>query len=231
MNSKKNSSLQNSKHQQTLKGKVVPINYPYINISDWRNKRYLMLVKRVIDVMVAFIVLASTFPLCLILALVIKLGSPGPVLYSQIRVGKNKKTFHIIKFRTMYLNAENKRPVCAAINDPRITAVGKWMRKTHLDEIPNFINVLKGDMSVVGPRPERPFFVKIMLHKAPQFANLLTVKPGITSWGQVKFGYAHNVNEMITRMLFDLEYLNDNSLKTDLKIVLKTILVVFKEAF
>ena len=144
---------------------------------------------------------------------------------------KNQQTwipFKIIKFRTMYIDAEKAGPQLSSTHDPRITKIGRIMRKMRLDEFPQFWNVVKGDMSLVGPRPERQYFIDKILTVEPQFTQLNKVRPGITSWGQVKYGYAENVNEMIQRMKYDLLYLKNMSLALDFKIMLYTILIVFK---
>jgi len=208
--------------------KIIPLHYSYKAISARYNDIIFLTVKRLFDVFGSLLILFLSLPISLLLVVLIKLSSPGPVFYMQIRMGRNNRAFRLYKFRSMYVNSENGTPVCASKNDPRITSVGKWMRKTHLDEIPNLINVLRGEMSLVGPRPERQYFIDKIVAKAPQFNNLLILKPGVTSWGQVKFGYAQNEDEMVIRMFFDLEYLKDNSLKTDLIILCWTLWVVVK---
>jgi lipopolysaccharide/colanic/teichoic acid biosynthesis glycosyltransferase len=163
-----------------------------------------------------------------VLALAVKLSSKGPILFFQERIGKNGKPFQIIKFRTMYTDAEKEGPQLSSSNDARITKVGKFMRKSRLDEFPQFFNVLKGDMSLVGPRPERQFYIDKISAIEPQFLELTKVRPGITSWGQVKFGYAENVEQMVQRMKFDLLYLRNRSLALDFKILLYTVIIIVK---
>jgi exopolysaccharide biosynthesis polyprenyl glycosylphosphotransferase len=186
------------------------------------------LIKRVIDVFISIVSLILLTPLYLVLALLVKFSSEGPIFFRQERIGKNGKPFQIIKYRTMYVNAEDAGPQLSSEKDPRITKVGRVMRKLRLDEFPQFWNVLVGDMSLVGPRSERQFYIDQIATLEPQFLQLVKVRPGITSWGQVKFGYAENVEQMIQRMKFDLLYLNNRSLALDFKIMLHTILIIFK---
>lgn len=182
--------------------------------------------KRVFDILFALIVMVLSSPLMLIIALAIKLTSRGPVFYRQERIGLNGKPFQIIKFRSMRTDAESAGPQLSREDDPRITKVGRFLRKTRLDEFPQFWNVLIGDMSVVGPRPERAYFISQIMEKAPYYRRLLKVRPGITSWGQVKFGYAENLDQMLQRLYYDILYIENNSLALDLKIMLYTILIM-----
>ena len=162
----------------------------------------------------------------LIIALMIKLSSKGPIFYQQERIGLKGKPFNIIKFRSMRTDAEAAGPQLSKEDDPRITKVGKILRKTRLDEFPQFWNVLKGEMSVVGPRPERAFFIEKIIEKAPYYRRLQKVRPGITSWGQVKYGYAENLDQMIERLYYDILYIENNSLALDFKIMAYTILIM-----
>ena len=187
-------------------------------------------VKRVIDVLISIISLLFLLPVFLVLAIMVKTSSPGSIFFLQNRIGKNGRIFKIIKFRTMYMNSEKEGPQLSSSSDSRITKIGKIMRKTRLDEFPQFLNVLIGDMSLVGPRPERQFYIDQIAAIEPQFLELTKVRPGITSWGQVKYGYAENVEQMLDRMKFDLLYLKNRSLSIDFKIMLFTILIVFKGA-
>jgi lipopolysaccharide/colanic/teichoic acid biosynthesis glycosyltransferase len=164
----------------------------------------------------------------MISALAVKLSSPGPILYFQDRIGKNGKKFKIIKFRTMIVGAEMNGPQLSSAKDPRVTKIGRFMRKTRLDEFPQFFNVLAGQMSLVGPRPERQYYLEQIVKIEPQYLHLNRVRPGITSWGQVKFGYAENVDQMLQRMKFDLIYLKNRSLALDFKIMFHTLLIIFK---
>ena len=183
-------------------------------------------VKRIVDVIFSALVLVAGLPIYLLLALGTKLTSRGPVFFKQERVGKGQQPFHIYKFRSMQVDAEKEGPQLASDNDPRITTWGKFMRKTHLDELPQFWNVLKGDMAIVGPRPERRHFIdEIRVHK-PEYMQLFRLKPGITSIGQVYYGYAENVGQMCERVDYDLNYLASMSLRTDIDIILQTVKVM-----
>lgn len=183
-------------------------------------------VKRVIDIMASLFVLTVFSPLYFIVGLTVKLTSPGPIVFSQERIGIHGKPFMIHKFRSMYTDAEKSGPALSSERDPRITNFGRFMRKTRLDEIPQFYNVLIGDMSLVGPRPERQFFIDKIVEKASHYNHLLKVRPGITSWGQVKYGYAENVDQMVERLKFDILYIENMSLLVDFKILIYTILIV-----
>ena len=185
-------------------------------------------IKRLIDISVALFVIIFLSPFLLFISAIIKFTSKGPVIYSQERIGKFGKPFNIYKFRSMHINAENNGPALSSKNDARITSIGKVLRKYRFDELPNFFNVLKGDMSLVGPRPERQFFIDQIIQKAPHYSHLQKVKAGVTSWGQVKFGYAENVDEMIKRLRYDLLYIENMSLFVDFKIMIYTILIVLK---
>ncbi len=184
--------------------------------------------KRVIDISFSIAALTLSSPLFLVLAIIIKGTSKGPIFFKQERIGRYGNPFMIYKFRTMYVDAEKNGPALASENDKRITPIGRFLRKTRMDEIPNFWNVIKGDMSLVGPRPERQFFIDQIVKKAPYYVHLHKVRPGITSWGQVKFGYASNVDEMIERLKYDLIYLENMSLFADFKILIYTILIIVK---
>lgn len=185
-------------------------------------------VKRFLDVIISIVSIVILIPLYLLLAIAVKLSSKGPIFFLQERIGLNGKPFQIIKFRTMFVDAEKLGPQLSSSNDPRITPIGRFMRKLRLDEFPQFMNVLLGDMSLVGPRPERQFYIDKISEIEPQYLHLTKVRPGITSWGQVKFGYAENVEQMLERMKFDLLYLKNRTLALDFKIMLYTILIVLK---
>ncbi|MDA3891201.1 MAG: sugar transferase [Salinivirgaceae bacterium] len=185
-------------------------------------------VKRVIDVVSSVFALIILSPVYLFLALGVKLTSKGPILYSHYRVGRYSHPFKIYKFRSMFIDAEAKGPALSSQNDPRITKFGKFMRKMRFDELPQFYNVLVGDMSIVGPRPERQYFIDQITARAPHYLMLFKVRPGITSWGQVKFGYAENVDEMVERLKFDIIYLENMSLYVDLKIMIYTVKTVLE---
>ena len=185
-------------------------------------------VKRALDIVASLVSLLVFTPMFIVLAVLVKTSSSGPVFFLQERIGKNGRPFQIIKFRTMVVNAEASGPQLSSSNDPRITSIGSFMRKTRLDEFPQFYNVLVGDMSLVGPRPERQFYIDQIVKIEPQYLELNQVRPGITSWGQVKYGYAENVDQMLDRMKFDLLYLKNRSLSLDIKIMLYTILIIFR---
>ncbi len=186
------------------------------------------LVKRMMDVTVSLAVLVGLSWLYAYVALRVRLSSAGPVFFRQERVGLNGRPFHLVKFRSMRTDAEQEGPQLSQDDDPRVTAWGATMRKYRLDELPNFWNVLVGDMSLVGPRPERQFFINQIVEKAPHYRHLLKVRPGITSWGQVKYGYASNLNEMLQRLRFDILYIENMSLVLDLKIIFYTVLVLVR---
>ena len=186
--------------------------------------------KRLIDVVVSSIALLILSPVFLVLAIIIKSTSKGDVFFKQERIGLKGKPFMIYKFRSMVSDAEKNGPQLSSSNDSRITKIGRFMRKTRLDEIPQFYNVLKGDMSLVGPRPERQFFIEQIMEKAPHYKHLQKVKPGITSWGQVKYGYAENVDQMIERLKYDILYIENRSLALDFRIMIYTVLIVLKGA-
>lgn len=179
--------------------------------------------KRAGDVLVSSLALIALLPVFAAVAIAIKLDSKGTVFYRQERVGYQKRPFRILKFRTMRSDAESKGPRLSSGNDPRITPVGRFLRKYRIDEFPQFWNVLKGDMSIVGPRPEREYFIRQILPKAPYYALVHQVRPGITSWGMVKHGYASSVDEMVSRLQYDLIYLDNISFLVDLKILFYTI--------
>ena len=185
-------------------------------------------VKRLMDIVISFIAVICLIPFYLFSALAVKMSSPGPILFLQDRVGMNGKSFRIIKFRTVYVNSEQQGPQLSSEGDPRITPIGRFMRKTRLDEFPQFFNVLLGQMSLVGPRPERQYYIDQIVQVEPQYTQLTKVRPGITSWGQVKYGYAENVDQMLQRMKFDLIYLKNRSLALDIKIMFYTVIIVIK---
>jgi len=184
--------------------------------------------KQFIDFVVSTIAIIILLPLAFILCILIKVTSRGPILHFQERVGQYGKPFTLFKFRSMYLDAESSGPALSSKNDTRVTPLGRFMRKTRLDELPNFINVFKGDMSLVGPRPERQFYINQIIKVAPHYVHLQKVKPGITSWGQVKYGYAENIDQMVERLKYDLLYIENMSILVDLKIIIYTLITVFK---
>ena len=182
--------------------------------------------KRSFDIIFSLTALIILSPVLLIIAIITILSSKGPIIYKQERIGYNQKPFIIYKFRSMFADAEKNGPALSSDNDIRITAWGKFMRTWRLDELPQLWNILIGDMSLVGPRPERKFYIDQLLKQSPKYSDLLKVKPGLTSWGMVKFGYASSVEEMIQRMEYDLKYIENNSMLLDFRIILHTFSLV-----
>ncbi len=201
---------------------------PLIIINPRPMEEWQYSVKRLMDIVLSLLALVLLSPVFLLTAIIVKCTSPGPVFYAQERIGYRGKPFKMHKFRSMYVDAEASGPALSSDDDPRITPFGRIMRKYRLDEIPQFYNVLKGTMSLVGPRPERQYFIDKIVERAPEYLLLQKVKPGITSWGQVKYGYAENVDEMVERLRYDLLYLENMSLATDIKILLYTVLIIFQ---
>ncbi len=185
--------------------------------------------KRVLDVAVSIIALVLLSPLIIFLMIGVKLSGRGPILLKQERIGRYGRPFTLYKFRSMVADAEKNGPELSRKNDDRVTNFGKFMRQRKLDEIPNFINVIKGEMSLVGPRPERQHYINQIIKKAPHYIHLHKVKPGITSWGQVKYGYAATVDEMIRRLKYDLLYIENMSLFVDFQILIITIMTIFRK--
>jgi len=190
--------------------------------------RWQRIIKRCIDITVAIFALLLLSPLYAFIAIKVRLSSLGPIFYYQERVGINNRIFTIIKFRSMYTDAEVHGPALSSENDERITPWGRVMRKWRYDELPQLFNILKGEMSLVGPRPERRYYIDQITKTAPSYRHLQKVKPGLTSWGMVKFGYASDVDQMIQRMKYDLLYIENMSLAIDFKIMFYTILIIFQ---
>ncbi len=200
---------------------------PFVDLTSPAISESAKNIKRLSDILVSSLILMVFSPVYLCLALMVKINSKGPVIYSQERIGLKQKPFKIYKFRTMVVDAEKDGPQLAEKDDPRITTVGSFLRKYRLDELPQFWNVLKGEMSLVGPRPERQYYIEKIMQEAPYYALVYQVRPGITSWGMVKYGYATNVRQMIERTRYDLLYMSNMSLFVDLKILIYTIKIVF----
>ncbi len=201
---------------------------PLIRISPELMPPWQRSVKRLIDIVSAIIAMSILMPAYIIVAIMVKLGSKGPIFYSHERIGLHGKPFKMYKFRSMYMDAEKNGPQLSSKNDSRITPFGLFLRKVRLDETPQFYHVLIGDMSLVGPRPERQFFIDQIVERAPHYKMLHKVKPGITSWGQVKYGYAENVDEMIERLKFDILYIENMNLAMDLKILIYTAIIILQ---
>lgn len=199
---------------------------PLINLSAPGISPATANLKRVGDVVLSALALIILSPVYAALAIAVKRDSPGPVFYRQRRVGYRNREFNIIKFRTMYVDAEAAGPALASADDPRVTRFGRVMRKYRLDELPQFWNVLRGEMSLVGPRPERRHYIDLIVKRAPHYCLIHRVRPGITSWGMVKYGYAASVDNMIERLRYDMIYLENISLGVDLKILFYTIRTV-----
>jgi lipopolysaccharide/colanic/teichoic acid biosynthesis glycosyltransferase len=196
---------------------------PLINVTDNNFPEAEKNIKLTLDKLISVLVLLFLSPVYLYLMIRVKRDSEGPIFIKQERIGYRGKPFTIYKFRTMRQNAEENGPSLSIAEDKRVTAYGHYMRKYRLDELPQFWNVLKGDMSLVGPRPERKYYIDQIVKTAPYYYLLHNVRPGITSWGMVKFGYASSVKEMIERMQYDILYYENMSLALDVKILIYTI--------
>ena len=200
---------------------------PLIHITEHKMSDTELCIKRAFDIVVSVAMLVLLSPLYFILTLLVWYSSKGPVFYRQERIGLHGLPFEIIKFRTMCVHAETETPQLSADNDPRITKVGKWMRKYRLDELPQFWNILRGDMSIVGPRPERRYFINQIEEKAPYYCMIYKIRPGLTSWGPIKVGYTDTLDKMIRRLNYDIVYIENMSLTLDIKIMFHTIGVIF----
>jgi len=183
-------------------------------------------VKRGIDILASLVALTLFFPINLLISLAIRLDSKGPIFYEQERVGEDEKIFRLLKFRSMCVDAETGVPVWASVDDPRITRVGRVIRKLRFDEIPQMINVLKGEMSFVGPRPERPFFVKDLENEVPYYSQRHVIKPGITGWAQIMYRYGASKEDALQKLKYDLYYIKHMSIVLDLTIIFETVKIV-----
>jgi exopolysaccharide biosynthesis polyprenyl glycosylphosphotransferase len=201
---------------------------PLIEVNPQIMPAWQFAIKRTFDIGFSLVALLLLLVPMLVIATLVKLTSPGSVFFRQERIGLGGKPFRIIKFRSMFADAERHGPQLSSATDPRITRIGRFLRRTRMDELPQFWNVLKGDMSLVGPRPERQHFIDEIMKVAPHYRHLHKVRPGITSWGQVKFGYAENVEQMLRRLKYDILYIENMSLAVDLKILAYTALIVVR---
>ena len=189
-------------------------------------KELALSIKRVADILFSLLALLALWPILLIIALAIWLDTGGPIFFTQQRIGRNGRPFLIFKFCTMRPDAEAAGPQLSNPYDKRVTRVGLYLRRYRLDELPQFVNILRGDMSLVGPRPEREYFIEQIAQHNSDFPRLLQMRPGLTSWGQVKYGYASSVEQICERMQYDLHYIDHFSLLFDLKILLHTVRIV-----
>ncbi len=201
---------------------------PLVEISHELIPLWQKVAKRLFDILASLFLLLITSPVFIFSAIMVKMTSDGPIFFKQKRVGLNGKCFMMIKFRSMYQDAETNGPQLSSENDSRITKWGRIMRKYRLDELPQFLNVILGEMSIVGPRPEREYFLQKIGEKAPHVRHIKKVKPGITSWGMVKYGYAENVDQMVQRLKYDIIYIENMNLFNDLKILIYTVLIVLQ---
>jgi lipopolysaccharide/colanic/teichoic acid biosynthesis glycosyltransferase len=192
-------------------------------MPDWQ-----IATKRVFDIAFSTLMLILLLPVFLYFAIAIKLDSKGPVFYLQERIGRYGKAFNILKFRTMYQNAETGTPKLSSATDERVTRIGKILRKYRIDELPQFWNILIGEMSVVGPRPERKYYINQIIEDAPYYCLLYKIRPGLTSWGPIKIGYSDTIEKMVERLNYDIIYMEDMSLLNDLQIMILTIEILFK---
>ncbi|PIF02499.1 MAG: hypothetical protein CR965_00725 [Paludibacter sp.] len=201
---------------------------PLINLTDPTMSDWEFCIKRTFDFFISLMALLFLFPILIIIGIIIKIDSKGSIIFKQERIGRGGKPFWIYKFRTMYLDSEKDKPRLSTPNDSRITTFGHFLRKYRLDETPQFVNILLGQMSIVGPRPERKFYINKIVQEAPYYFLLYRISPGLTSWGPIKIGYASTVKQMIERLNYDVVYMENMTLSMDLKIILSTIEVIFK---
>ena len=206
---------------------IFPLSNRYDLFKSFHRSIYFCIIKRINDLILGSLFLIITLPIFLVFALLIKLDSRGPVFYKQKRSGLYNKHFFIYKFRSMYdLSEINTGPVWTTENDLRVTKTGRFLRRFHLDELPQLLNIIKGDMSLVGPRPERPYFIKKLSQEFPAYFNRLKIQPGLTGWAQINQSYDKDVEDVGNKLDFDLYYIDHLSFWFDFKILLRSVLVV-----
>ena len=222
--------IQGNSFYEMLAGKVIvsSTNPTWFIFSEGFNKNRLkMALKRLEDIFSSMMLILTLSPIIFLTALIIKLDSKGPLIYAQERLGKRKKPYKVYKFRSMRTDAEkNTGPVWASKNDDRVTRVGHFIRKWRIDEIPQLWNVLKGDMSLVGPRPEREFFINQLEEQIPYYSERFSVKPGLTGWAQVCYGYGDSIEDAIEKLNYDLFYIKNISIVMDIVIIFRTVKTV-----
>jgi len=199
------------------------VSITHSSMPDWETS-----MKRLFDIIISILALVISAPFLCYFAILIRRDSKGPAFYRQERIGQFGRTFKILKFRTMYSGSENGVPRLSSPDDNRITDIGRMLRKYRIDEIPQFWNILKGDMSIVGPRPERKYYIDRIIDEAPYYCLLYKIRPGLTSWGPIRIGYSDTVEKMIERLNYDIIYMENMSMLTDIKILLYTLEIIFK---
>ena len=200
---------------------------PLIPITEHKMSDSELCIKRAFDIVVSAVMLVVLLPVYLVVSLLVWFTSEGPIFYKQERIGLHGIPFDIIKFRTMRVHAENSIPQITLDNDDRVTKVGKWLRKYRLDELPQFWNILRGEMSIVGPRPERRYFINQIEEKAPYYCMIYKIRPGLTSWGPIRVGYTDTLEKMVRRLNYDIVYIENMSLGLDIRIMFHTLGVIF----
>lgn len=200
---------------------------PLIHITEHKMSDTELCIKRAFDLIVSAVALVLLSPVFVIVALLIKCTSKGPVLYKQERIGLHGLPFNIIKFRTMHVHAEGETPLLCADNDCRVTKIGRWLRRYRIDEFPQLWNILRGEMSIVGPRPERRYFINQIEKNAPYYCLIYKIRPGLASWGPIRVGYTDTLEKMVRRLNYDIVYIENMSISLDLKIMFYTIGVIF----
>lgn len=199
---------------------------PLVRITEHKMSDYELCMKRACDVFFSAAALLILSPIYIVLYILVWSSSEGPAIYRQERIGLHGRAFQILKFRTMTIHAEGDTPQLSADDDPRITTVGKFLRKYRLDELPQMWNILRGDMSIVGPRPERRYFIEQIEKQAPYYCLLYKIRPGLTSWGPIKVGYTDTLEKMVRRLNYDIVYMENMSIRLDIKILFHTIGVI-----